>query len=427
MRHVQSVGFKISDALSKFSKAEEVESFYETTLSQRDALPYDIDGIVIKVDSYRQQAAVGVLSRSPRWAVAWKFPAVQKTTMIEDIIVQVGRTGILTPVAVLKPVQVGGVTVSRATLHNEQEVERKDVRVGDTVVVQRAGDVIPEVVKVIAEARTGQERRFVMPPKCPVCGSPVERVEGEVAIKCSSLYCPAQIVEKIAHFASRGAMDIEGLGYRTIEAFVDKGVIKDVADIYRLPDLKNEIIQMERMGEKSFDNLAAAIERSKGRDLPRLIFALGIPGVGESTAGLLAEHFGSIERLMSANADEISQIKGIGPVVARSVQTFFRDRNNVNVIDKLKKRGVRFPEAERRKSQGPLSGKTFVLTGTLADYSRLEAQREIERLGGKVISSVSKNTDYVVAGSDPGSKLDKALKLGINVLDEVQFKKLLGT
>jgi DNA ligase (NAD+) len=427
MNYLKSIGFRTSDFLTKFKKVADVEKFYEDILSKRDSLPYDIDGIVIKVDSYRQQAAAGVLSRSPRWAIAWKFPAIQRNTVVEDIKVQVGRTGILTPVAYLKPVRVGGVTVARATLHNEQELERKDIRIGDTVIVQRAGDVIPEVIKAVTEKRTGQEKKFVMPTVCPVCGSPVQRIEGEVAVRCSSLYCPAQIVEKITHFASRSAMDIEGLGYRTIEVFVEKGFIKDVSDLYILPSKRDEILEIERMGEKSFSNLEAALESSKIRELPRIIFALGIPGVGEATAVLLAEHFGSMELLMAAGEEVISQIRGIGPIMAKSIRMFFDDKNNVNVIRKLQEYGVEFPVRHKKTKKGLLLGKTFVLTGTLESFSRSEAEKEIEKLGGNATSSVSGKTDYVVAGADPGSKLDKARKLGVKVIDEVEFKKLLGS
>ena len=426
MNYLKTIGFQVSELLKRFDTTDRVESYYDDILTKRDSLRYDIDGIVIKVDSYRQQAVAGILSRSPRWAVAWKFPALQRTTVVEDIKVQVGRTGILTPVAYLTPVQVGGVTVSRATLHNEQEVERKDIRIGDTVIIQRAGDVIPAVVKVITEKRSGHEKKFTMPLKCPVCGSQVQRVEGEVAVRCSSLYCPAQITEKITHFGSRSAMDIEGLGYRTIELFVEKGFIKDISDLYLLQARREEIIQIDRMGEKSFSNLEVALELSKKRALPRIIFALGIPGVGETTAFLLAEQFSSIEHLMKASEEEINDIKGIGPILAHSIHTFFKDEHNIGVIKKLKKYGVEFPVMIGEKKDGPLTGKTFVLTGTLESYSRSEAQKEIEKLGGKVTSSVSQKTDYVVAGADPGSKLDKANKLGITILDEPKFKKLLG-
>jgi DNA ligase (NAD+) len=426
MKVLETLGFVISKEINKSAEIEKIEQWHDEILAKRESLPYDIDGVVIKVNSYRQQTAAGVLSRSPRWAIAWKFPPVQRTTKVLDIKVQVGRTGILTPVAYLEPVQVGGVTVSRATLHNEQEVERKDIRVGDTVVIQRAGDVIPEVVMVILENRPSDSRKFVMPSECPECGSPVQRVEGEVAVKCSSLYCPAQMVEKIAHFGSRGAMDIEGLGYRTIEIFVEQKLLNDISDLYRLPEKREKILEIERMGEKSFANLMESLERSKKRELPRIIFALGIPGVGENTAGLLADHFGSMENLMSAAESEISAIKGIGPVVAKSAYEFFHDTHNLEVINKLKSYGVEFPIAEPKSNDAPLVGKVFVITGTLENFSRSEAEKAVKELGGKVTSSVSKNTSYVVAGADPGSKLDKAQKLGVTVLDEAEFRKLLG-
>jgi DNA ligase (NAD+) len=426
LTYLSEAGFKISDQLEKLADVGQVAKFYETILAQRENLPYDIDGIVVKVDSYHQQQIAGELSRSPRWAVAWKFPPMQRTTVVEKIDVQVGRTGALTPVAHLKPVQVGGVTVSRATLHNEDEVKRKDVRVGDTVVVQRAGDVIPEVVKVIKDKRTGNEKVFEMPDKCPSCGSKVERVGDEAAVRCTSLYCPAQLVERIFHFASRGAMDIEGLGYKTVEALIERGFVKDVADLYALPEKRDEIIGMERMGEKSFENLIAGLEASKNRELSRIIFALGIFGVGANTAVLLASHFGSIEKLLKASQEEFQQVEGIGTIVAHSVRSFFDDKNNLEIIEKLKKSGVRFPETKIASKDGPLTGKTFVLTGTLSGRSRAETQEAIEKLGGKVTSSVSKKTHYVVAGDSPGSKLEKARKLGVRIIDEAEFNRLTG-
>lgn len=426
LKYLESAGFKISENFEKFGNADNINRYYDKILSLRNDLLYDIDGIVVKVDSYHQQQIAGELSRSPRWAVAWKFPPLQKTTVVENIDIQVGRTGALTPVAHLKPVRVGGVTVSRATLHNEDEVKRKDVRIGDTVLVQRAGDVIPEVVMVIKEKRTGKEPEFVMPDLCPSCGSKVERVGDEAAVRCMSLYCPAQRVERIFHFTSRGAMDIEGLGYKTVEAFIEKSFIKDVADLYALSEKKDEIIGMERMGEKSFDNLAAGLEISKSRELSRIIFALGIFGVGANTAGLLSSHYGSIEKLIAATEDDFQQVEGIGPIVAHSVRAFFDDKSNLDILKKLKKSGVIFQETKVISKDGPLSGKTFVVTGTLSGLSRTEAQKTLEKLGGKVTSSVSKKTDYVVAGENPGSKLDKAQKLGVAVLNETEFLKLIG-
>ena len=425
LKYLETAGFKISDHFGRFGTVEQVEYYYIDILSNRDPLAYDIDGIVVKVDSYHQQQIAGELSRSPRWAVAWKFPPMQKTTVVEKIDIQVGRTGTLTPVAHLSPVQVGGVMVSRATLHNEDEIKRKDVRIGDTVIVQRAGDVIPEVVMVIKDKRTGGEPEFAMPDKCPSCGSKVERVGDEAALRCTSLYCPAQLTERVFHFASRGAMDIEGLGYKTVEAFIEKGFINDVADLYALPEKRDEIIGMERMGEKSFDNLVAGLEESKSRELSRVIFGLGIFGVGANTAGLLSSHYGSIEKLVAAAEDDLQQVDGIGPIVARSVRSFFDDKSNLKIIEKLKNSGVQFPESARVSKDGPLSGKTLVLTGTLSGLSRAEAQKAIEKLGGKVTSTVSKKTSYVVAGENPGSKLDKARQLGVTVIDESEFKKMI--
>ena len=426
LKYLESVGLKISEHLDKFDDVENVERYYKQILSKREKLPYDIDGIVVKVDSYHQQEIAGELSRSPRWAIAWKFPPVQKTTVVEKIDVQVGRTGTLTPVAHLTPVQVGGVTVSRATLHNEDEVKRKDVRVGDTVVVQRAGDVIPEVVKVIKEKRTGKEKEFVMPDRCPACGSHVERIGDEAAIRCSSLYCAAQLIERIFHFASRGAMDIEGLGYKTVETFIEKGFIKNIADLFHLHDKKEDIIGIEGMGEKSFQKLVDGLEISKSRELPRITYALGIFGVGVNTANLLASNFGSIENLISASEEDLQNVEGVGPIVARSVYSFFNDKTNIEIIKKLKKSGVRFPESKTKMKSGPFIGRTFVLTGTLVDFTRSAAKKAIESLGGKVSASISKKTDYVVVGESPGSKLDKARKLGVSILDETAFKKLIG-
>jgi len=423
--YLDSLGFRVSDLRGVFTTTDRVEDYYSDILEKRDKLEYDIDGIVIKVNSLRQQEIAGELSRSPRWAVAWKFPPVQRTTVVENIEVQVGRTGALTPVAHLRPVSVGGVTVSRATLHNEDEVRRKDVRVGDTVIVQRAGDVIPEVVKVITEKRTGKEKVFRMPGKCPVCGSPVVRSEGESATRCTSLYCRAQQVERIYHFTSKGGMDIEGLGYKTVEVLVEKGIIKDVADLYLLYKKRDMLIGMDRMGEKSVQNLIDSVENSKNRELSRIIYALGIFGVGENMANLLAAHFGSLDRLKGSTVEELQEVEGVGPIVAKSISGFFHDKNNMTIINRLKEYGVKFPEETAGPIQGIFSGKTFVLTGTLDNFTRSEAKKEIENRGGKVSSSVSKKTDFVLAGVDPGSKLDKAQKLGVKIIDEAEFKNML--
>ncbi|BCX81213.1 DNA ligase (NAD+) [Methylomarinovum caldicuralii] len=398
--------------------------YYRRMLARRESLPYEADGVVYKVDRFDWQRLLGYTARAPRWAIAHKFPAHEATTVVEAIEVQVGRTGVLTPVAKLKPVQVGGVTVSSASLHNFEEVKRKDVRVGDTVLVRRAGEVIPEVVKVILEKRPPDAKPVQPPTHCPVCGAEVVADPGGVILRCSGgLYCPAQLKASIKHFASREAMDIEGLGEKLIDQLVDKGLVKDVADLYDLTF--DQLIQLERMGPKSAQNLLKAIERSKHTTLPRFLYALGIREVGEVTAQLLAEHFGSLERIMNAGEEELARIPGIGPVVARHIVTFFRQPHNREVIERLRRAGVHWEEGAPAEKPKPLAGKTFVFTGTLAAMTREEAKRRVEALGAKVSNSVSKKTDYVVVGENPGSKLDKARQLGVEILDENAFLDLL--
>jgi len=403
---------------------EEVQDFWAQMNEQREELPYEADGIVVKVNDRAQQERLGVRSRSPRFAVAYKFPPRQETTVVRDIEVQVGRTGALTPVARLEPVQVGGVTVSNATLHNQDEIERKDVRIGDTVIVQRAGDVIPEVVAVVKSKRTGRERKFKMPDRCPVCGSKVERPEGEVVARCINFACPAQVKARIEHFASRGGMDIEGLGTKLVEQLVEKGLVRSPADLYFLK--KEQLVGLERMGEKSAENLLNALEASKDRPLARCIYALGIRHVGEHVAEVLAERFGSLEALMNASYEELEATPEVGPVVARSVRDFFDREDNVKAIERLREGGVKFPPVERRAAgEGKLAGKTFVFTGALSRFSRSEAEALVRQHGGRAASSVSKNTDFVVAGEKPGSKLAKAEKLGVKVISEEDFVKML--
>ena len=393
---------------------------------KRDRIPYELDGVVVKVNSLDLQDRLGILTRSPRWAVAYKFKARQETTKVMDIIVGVGRTGALTPVAVLEPVEVGGVTVERATLHNQDEVDRKDVRVGDTVVVQRAGDVIPEVVMVIKEKRTGSEKPFRLPEKCPLCGSAVVK-EGAIHRCTGGLSCPAQLKEGIRHFAAKRAMNIEGLGDKHIDQFVEKGVIKDVADLYSLK--KEDIAELERWADKSAQNLLDQIEKSKDTTLARMIYALGIRQVGEHMAKVLANNFGSLDELMKASYANLMEIHEIGPETAESIVTFLKEGHNRNVIEKLKRAGVKSPLTPlfQRGVRGDLrfKGKQFVLTGTLSGFTRGEAKELIESLGGRITSSVSKNTDYVIAGAEPGSKYDKAVELGIKILNEEEFKDLL--
>ena len=400
--------------------------YYRRIGARRDSLPYDIDGVVYKVNNLAWQDQLGFVARAPRFAVAHKFPAQEAMTELLDIDVQVGRTGALTPVARLRPVFVGGVTVTNATLHNEDEVRRKDVRIGDAVIVRRAGDVIPEVVSVVREKRPADAREFVMPTRCPVCGSHVIRLPDEAAARCSGgLYCPAQRKQAILHFASRRALDIEGMGDKLVDQLVDKELIRTPADIYKLG--MNALANLDRMAEKSAANVLAAIETSKKTTLARFIYALGIRNVGEATAKDLARYFGGLDALMAAEQDELQQVPDVGPVVAQSIAQFFAEPHNREVIERLRAAGVHWEEGERapRAPESAISGKTFVLTGTLLTLTRDEAKEKIEMLGGKVSGSVSRKTDYVVAGADPGSKFTKAQELGVTILDEAGLIALL--
>ena len=414
----KSWGFKVNPNIRLCRNIEEVRAYIAEWGEKRETLGYGIDGVVVKVNSLELQERLGFVARSPRWATAYKYPATQETTKILDIIVQVGRTGALTPVAVMEPVEVGGVTVSRATLHNEDEIRRKDVRIGDTVVIQRAGDVIPEVVQVIADKRTGAEKPFVMPDRCPECGGDVERPEGEAVARCVNLSCPAQVKEWIVHFASRNAMNIEGVGPGQVEQFVDKGLIRDPADLYYLKF--EDLVSLERMGEKSASNIIAAIENTRGATLGRLIFGIGIRHVGEHVAQVLADHFGSLERLQEAAEDELSAVPEIGPVIAKSIAAYFSRPKNLAVLEKFRKAGVK-TEVQVIQADASFAGKTFVFTGGLESCTREEAEEKVRLLGGHAASSVSKNTDYVVAGPGAGSKLQKARELGITVLTEQEF------
>lgn len=401
-------------------------AYYRDLGRKRDKLPFEIDGVVYKVNDLRSQQDLGFVSRAPRFALAHKFPAEEATTELLDIQVQVGRTGALTPVARLRPVFVGGVTVTNATLHNEDEIRRKDVRIGDTVIVRRAGDVIPEVVAIVPERRPAGARKFVMPNRCPECGSRVERPEDEAVARCTAgLYCPAQRKQALLHFASRRAMDIEGLGDKLVEQLVDTGLVKTPADLYQLG--MDELVQLERMAEKSASNLLAAIEGSKRTTLARFVYALGIRNVGEATARDLAGQFGNLGAMLQADEASLTEVTDVGPVVAASILAFFKEPHNRKVIEQLRSHGVTWEEgAPRRKAgKGFLAGKTFVLTGTLSHFTRDQAKAIIEGAGGKVTGSVSKKTDYVVSGEDPGSKYDKAVELGITILDQDGFEKLI--
>lgn len=420
---LKEAGFKVIPHFKLCSSIDEVIDYCKEWETKREGLPFEVDGMVVKVDDFSQRDALGATIKSPRWAVAYKYPAHQATTKIMDIALQVGRTGVVTPVAILKPVPLSGSTISRATLHNEDEIRRKDIRIGDTVIIEKGGEVIPKVVKVVKEKRTGKEIIFKMPQRCPVCGGRIYRLEGEVAWRCVNANCPSQIKRRIQHFASRNAMDIEGLGSALVEQLVNNGLIKDLADIY---DLKlEELIGLERMGRKSSENLLKAIKKSKNRPFDRVLFALGIRWVGTRAAQLLADTFGSIDRLMTASYEEIAQIPGEGGVLAESVINFFKDPKNVALVNRLKKAGLKFKKEKKRRPKS-LSGKTFVLTGTLKRWTRPEATELITSLGGKVTSSVSKNTDYVVAGENPGSKYTKAKALGVKIINEEEFWKLIG-
>lgn len=420
-------GFQVSQLVRRCQSVDELLAYRETMIAERESLPFDVDGVVVKVDSFALQRELGELARSPRWAIAYKLPPRQEVTRIRDITVNVGRTGAVTPTAELEPVRVGGVTVSRATLHNIDEIERKGVRIGDWVVVQRAGDVIPEVVKPIVERRDGSERLFEMPSTCPECGAAVTRPEGEAIHRCTGLSCPAKLRESLFHFAARRAMDIDGLGVKLIEQLVEHGLVASVSDIYRLT--LERLVRLDRLAEKSATNLLAAIEASKERPLARVLYALGIRFVGERTAELLADHFRSIDKLMLATLEELTAVDEVGPKVGESIVTFFAQTANQRAIAELRELGVRFPEvqAPAATSRGTtLSGLRFVFTGGLETMSRDEAKARVEALGAQVVGSVSKKTSYVVAGADPGSKLAKAQQLGVPVLDEAALLELLN-
>jgi len=414
--------FRASDDWKLCDGIEEVVKYCEAWDSKREKLPYEIDGVVVKVNSIGTQNELGFTSKSPRWAIAYKYPARQETTVVNDIIVQVGRTGALTPVAVLEPVQVGGVTVSRSTLHNMDEVERLGLHIGDTVLIERAGEVIPHVLKVVKEGKN--RKAFHMPKTCPECGSKIHRVEGEVAYRCVNAACPAKRRESLLHFAGRHAMNIDGLGDKIVDQLVDKNLVKDVADLY---SLKLETIsELERMAEKSAQNLLDEIEASKKNSLARLIYALGIQFVGERTGQLLAEHFSSLQEFAGATEEQLIEVPEVGPKVAASIVEFFSEAANRQLIKKLEKAGVR-PTAEKRVVKSDkLEGKSFVFTGGLANRSREEAGEIVKQHGGTVVSSVSKKTSYVVVGTDPGSKYDKAKELGVPILSETDFEKLVG-
>lgn len=423
LEYLARVGLKVNNTYRVYGNIDEVIAYCEGWEEKRASLPYAIDGLVIKLNSIAGQEALGFTAKEPRWAIAFKFPAEQAVTVVEDIFVRVGRTGVLTPTALLKPVQLAGTTVSRATLHNEDYIRDKDIRIGDTVIIHKAGEIIPEVVAVLQDRRTGGEREFAMPVECPECGGAVARQAGESARKCTNPACPALQREGLFHFVSRDAMNIDGLGPAVLTALLDAGLVEDAADLYTLT--KEDLLKLDRMGEKSAQNVLDAVEKSKQAGLARLLFALGIRHVGVKAAGLFARSFGDIDKVREASMEDFTAIEEIGPKIAESLAAWFGAEENIALIEKLRAAGVKLTEDRTAVTAGVFSGKTFVLTGTLPSLTRSEATALIEGQGGKVAGSVSKKTDFVLAGEEAGSKLAKAAELGITVLDEEAFRAML--
>ncbi len=423
LRWLGDLGFKINPEIARHESVDEVWGNCRQWEGKRESLDYEIDGVVVKVDDLRLQDALGTVGREPRWAVAFKFPPTQRTTTLIDIRVNVGRTGSINPYAVLEPVNIGGAVVKMATLHNEEDIKRKGILIGDSVIVQRAGDVIPQVVGPVVSKRTGEERPFVPPDECPACGTPLVRPGGEVMRYCPNRACSAQAFRLLTHFVSRGAMDIDGIGEQLSLALIREGLVQDPADLYFLK--MEDLLKLERMAEKSAQNVLDAIDASRGRALDRVLFALGIRHVGSETASLLARHFGSIEALAKASIEELEAVPTVGPVVAQSVNDYFGDEANRQLFEKLRRAGVRMEGEAPASREGPLSGQTFVVTGTLGAFSRAEAEARIRELGGAVRASVTRATDCLVAGESPGSKLEKARQYGTTVLTDEEFMELL--
>lgn len=422
LEYMKELGMHVNPEIAKFSGIEDVIRYCNGWEKKKEDLNYHVDGMVVKVNSFAFQKQLGATTKNPRWMIAYKFPAERKETKLLDITVQVGRTGTLTPVAILKPVHISGTTVSRSTLHNIDEIERKDIRVGDTIIIEKSGEIIPQVVSVVKEKRTGKEKKFIMPKKCPVCGSDTVRPKNEVAVRCDNVSCRAQIEQRILHFASRNAMDIEGCGEAVVEQLVEKKMVADYGDLYYLKF--EDVKRLERFADKSTRNLIGAIENSKGNELFRLIFALGIRHVGVHVAWLLYQSYGSIDKIAKQSVESLQSNKEIGPIVAESVHAFFANKGNLKVIEKLKNAGIRMSETAFAK-KGVLSGKTVVFTGGLSSMSRNEAEEIVRKMGGRASSSVSKETDLVVTGSDPGSKYDRAKSLGIKIISETEFKEMI--
>ncbi len=447
MEYLKSLGFKINPNNRQLGTIGQVEEYYHTWVERRESLPYEADGIVVKVNQFDLQEQLGSIGHEPRWAIAYKFPAIQGTTRLVDIGISVGRTGTLNPYAILEPVSVGGVVIKQAALHNEDDIRRKDIRIGDTVIVQRAGEVIPEIVDPIVGRRTGKEKEFSLKEKtreiyeertgikakklpdhaiCPICGAEAIKPEGEVMYYCSNAACPAQVRERIEHFASRGAMDIRGIGESQSAMLLRDGLVKDASDLYYLKDKKEQLLRLERMADKSLSNILEAIEKSKKRPLYRVIFALGIRHIGEEMAEILAKHFGSIDRLANASREELMSIPAVGPKIADSIVTFFSEEENRRILKRLRKAGVQLEEEEVKPEELPLAGMEFVITGGLNAFSRQEAEARIKALGGSVGSNVTRKTTCLVVGVDPGSKLARAQALGTKQLTEEAFLRLLG-
>ncbi len=425
LENASSLGLKVNDNYKILRTAEEIYAYIEETIARRDSLPYEIDGMVIKVDDYAIQRELGYTSRIPKWAIAYKFPPEEVLTIVKDIFVTVGRTGRCTPNAHLESVKIQGSTVSYATLHNEDYIKERDIRVGDTVVVRKAGDIIPEVVKTIKERRPESSVPYSFPKTCPVCGSSIHKLEDEADQYCLNNDCPARIVQAIVHFASRGAMDIEGLGEKRVTTFYEKGILKSFADIYRIKDKRDMILSLDKFGEKSYDNLVEAIEASKDRDLSDFLTGLGIPRVGAKAAEVLAEHFGDIDKLIATDIETLEAIRDIGYITAEGIVDFFADEHNRQLISNLKELGLKMTSEKKEVKDSAFTGKTCVLTGTLEHYSRLKATELLESLGANVTGSVSKKTDFVIYGKEAGSKLDKAINLGVATLSEEEFMEMI--
>ena len=421
LEYMKSLGMRVNPEIEKFSDIEDVIKYCNGWEKKKEDLNYHVDGMAVKVNSFAYQQQLGATAKSPRWMIAYKFPAERKETKLLDIAVQVGRTGILTPVAILKPVHISGTTVSRSTLHNIDEIERKDIRAGDAVIIEKGGEIIPQVVSVVKEKRTGREKKFSMPRKCPVCGSSAVRTEGEVAVRCDNVSCKAQIEQRILHFASRNAMDIEGLGEAIVTQLVEKKMVTDYGDIYYLRF--DDVRRLERFADKSAQNLIDAVEKSKQNELFRLVFALGIRHVGVHVAWLLSQNYGSVEKIAKESVESLQANDEIGPIVAESIHSFFGNEGNLKVLEKLKETGVRMAE-KVSAAKGVFSGKTVVFTGGLSSISRGEAEELVRKFGGRASSSVSKETALVVVGSEPGSKYDKAKALGVKIISEEEFREM---